>query len=182
MSSVLRRGPLSVAVLVLVAACAPTPVPVVTSTSPPVTTTTVVLPIEEAVSQFQVCLSEHGINPAEIPLADDGRLDLTGLAESLGADPAALSSVLNDCSPALAASGALDLSTEPVLRAAVLTQLTNFSVCMRSLGVETFPDPDPAFDGTGLPFPIASLPVSDPEFEAAIEGCVSTMGANPLGG
>lgn len=152
----------------------------VSTTAAPVTSTTVVLSVEEATRQFQACLSGRGIEAAEIPLSDDGRADLSALAESLGDDLTGLRKALTDCSAVLAASGALDLSTEPVMRAAVLTQLTNFSVCMRALGVETFPDPDPRFDGTRLPFTIASLPASDPEFEAAIEGCASAVGVNPL--
>lgn len=180
MTSRPRLRPLKAVVLALVAACTTAPAAIVTTTAPPVTTTTVVLSVEQATAQFQVCLNGHGIDAGEIPLGDDGRADLSSLAEGLGDDLSGLREALTDCSAVLAASGALDLSTEPVLRAAVLTQLTNFSICMRSLGVETFPDPDPDFDGTGPPFAITSLPVSDPEFGAAIEGCASAVGVNPL--
>lgn len=150
-----------------------------TTTVPTATTTIVVLSIDEAIAQFQVCLSGHGIE-VSVPLGEDGRPDLTALGLALGQNVSELREALADCAALLASSGALDLNGEPVLREAVRTQLTNFSTCMRSQGVEEFPDPEAQFDGTAVPYPIISLPISDPEFGSAIEACAAAVGVDPL--
>jgi hypothetical protein len=166
---------------VVVAACiaGPAVTEVATTTTVPTTTTIVVLSIEEAIAQFQVCLSGHGIDVI-VPLGDDGRPDLTALGLTLGENLSELREALADCAALLAMSGALDLNGEPVLREAVRAQLTNFSVCMRSQGVEEFPDPEAQFDGTAVPYPIISLPITDPEFGSAIDACAATVGVDPL--
>lgn len=150
-----------------------------TSTRVSTTTTIVVLSIEDAIAQFHICLSRHGIQVV-VPLGDDGRPDLTALARTLAEDLSGLREALADCSALLSRSGALDLKGEPVLREAVRTQLTNFSLCMRSQGVEEFPDPDTRFDGTAVPYPTKSLPLTDPEFGLAIDACVAAVGVDPL--
>ncbi|HEY7565727.1 MAG TPA: hypothetical protein VIA81_12450 [Acidimicrobiia bacterium] len=150
------------------------------TTAPPSTTTTaVVLAPGEAIARFSACLNEQGFEVGGFPTDAQGRIDLSALIETLGTDPVALRAALAECAPALALSGALDLTGEPVLRAAVLTQLINFAICMRSLGVEGFPEPDPDFDGTRLPFEEASLPTADPEYAGAIESCSTAVGAQP---
>jgi hypothetical protein len=166
---------------VVLAACiaGPTATDVATTTTVPTTTTIVVLSIEEAIAEFQVCLSGHGIE-AVVPLGDDGRPDLTALGLALGQNLPELREALADCAVLLASSGALDLNGEPVLREAVRTQLTNFSTCMRSQGVEEFPDPEAQFDGTAVPYPVIDLPINDPEFGSAIDACAAAVGVDPL--
>jgi hypothetical protein len=171
---------LTAVLCVVLTACiaGPAVTDVTTTTAVPTTTTIVVLSIEDAIAQFQVCLSGHGIEVI-VPLGDDGRPDLTALARTLGENFSGLREALADCSALLAKSGALDLEGEPVLREAVRTQFTNFSVCMRSQGVEEFPDPEAQFDGTAVPYPIISLPITDPEFGSAIEACATAVGVDP---
>ena len=60
------------------------------------------------------------------------------------------------CAAVIVANGALDLSADPELAEAVRTRLVAFSACMRSQGVEGFPDPPADFDGTTPPFPLCS--------------------------
>jgi hypothetical protein len=79
----------------------------------------------------------------------------------------------------IVANGALDLSADPELAEAVKAQLLAFSACMRSQGVEGFPDPPPDFDGTTPPFPLAAIPSGDPEFGAAVDACALAVGAAP---
>lgn len=173
------RGLNLVLFAVLSACTAGSTVTTATITSVSTTTTTTVLSPEEATAQFQLCLSGYGVQ-TDVPLGEDGRPDLTALEETLRDDLTAMRSALTACAAHLAASGALDLSDEPVLREAVRTHLTNFSICMRSQGVDGFPDPVPDFDGTGLPYQIADLPVADPEFGSAIEACTAAVGVDPL--
>lgn len=173
------RGRNLLLLAVLSACTAASTVTTATTTSVNTTTTTSVLSPEEATSQFQLCLSGYSVE-TEVPLGDDGRPDLTALEQTLRDDLTAMRIALTSCAAHLAASGALDLSDEPVLREAVRTHLTNFSICMRSQGVDDFPDPVPDFDGTGLPYPIADLPMADPEFGSAIEACTAAVGVAPL--
>lgn len=165
--------------LALCACNAATNLTTATSTTAPSATTTVLLSPEEATERFELCLSGYGVE-AEIPVNDEGRPDLAALQDSLREDLTTLREALTTCAVFLAASGALDFSGEPVLGEAVRTQLTNFSVCMRSQGVDDFPDPDQEFDGTDLPYPMADLPVDDPEFGQAIDACAAAVGVDPL--
>ena len=160
--------------LLLYSAC--TSVPTTMSSSITSPQTTAALSPEEALATFEDCLGGQGIDDVEIPTDESGRPDLAALSGSLGEGLTDLRRALTSCAAVLVTSGALDLANEPVLGEAVRSQLTGFAQCMRSNGVETFPDPDPGFDGTGSPFPDENLPVSDPEFEPAIEACTELLG------
>jgi hypothetical protein len=163
--------------LLLLSACTSAPAPTTTTTAPSPSTTLALSP-EEATGQFEDCLTDQGIEVREIPRDEAGRPDLAALAGSLGEGLPDLRRALTVCASVLVTSGALDLANEAVLGEAVRSQLAGFSKCMRSNGVESFPDPDPEFDGTSPPYADDSVPVSDPDLESAIETCTQVLG-NP---
>ena len=88
---------------------------------------------------------------------------------------------LTDCAPILTRVGALDLRRDPELQAVIISQLRAFAECVRGEGIDTFPDPDPAFSGVGSPFPADEVPSTDPLFEAAVETCRDALGSGLLG-
>lgn len=149
------------------------------STTTTTTTTTTPPTAEQAVVAFHACLSDRGFNLPDVPLDDDGRPDLSVLADSVDQSAAGWREALTSCAAMIVASGALDLSAVPDLAESVRAQLLTFSVCMRSQGVENFPDPPLDFDGRTPPFPLASIPSDDPELGAAAEACALAVGAEP---
>ena len=118
-------------------------------------------------------------NLPDVPLDDDGRPDLSVLADSVDQSSPGWREALTSCAAMIVANGALDLSAVPELAGSVRAQLLTFSVCMRSQGVEDFPDPPTDFDGTTPPFPLASIPSDDPELGAAAEACALSVGIGP---
>ncbi len=148
------------------------------TTSAP-TTTTVPLTSQEAVVVFQSCLLDRGFSVPDLPLDDAGLPDLSTLANLVDAGSPGWQEALASCAPVLVGSGALDLGQVPALAEAVAADLLAFSICMRSQGVEGFPDPAPGFDGTGPPFPLESIPADDPQLEAAAEVCAQAVGKVP---
>lgn len=160
--------------LTLLVACTPgglrpsdTLAPVTTTTT---STTTTTLGTEDAVERFRVCLAAEGVDAGPIPLDATGRPRL-GLIEADLTDPEVVGAVAT-CSAHLG-SGALDLSEDEELSRLVLAALTEFSECIRRLGVEGFPDPVPGFSGVGSPFPAADIPYADPQLPAAVRVCTS---------
>lgn len=149
--------------------------------TPPVTTiaTTTTMPLtsEQAAAAFQSCLADHGFNVPDLPLDDAGRPDLSALADSVDQNSVEWRDALTSCVAVIVANGALDLSAVPELAEAVRAELLAFSACMRSQGVEAFPDPPADFDGTTPPFPLDSIPSDDPELGTAAEACALTVGA-----
>ena len=142
------------------------------ATTIPTTTTTVPLTPAQAASEFHSCLTEHGLTVPDVPLDDQGRPDLSALADASTQNSAQWHEALTACAMVIVANGALDLSADPALAEAVRTRLMAFSACMRSQGVESFPDPPADFDGTSPPFPLSAIPVADPELEPAADACV----------
>ena len=165
--------------LALTAACNLSAADAPTVTTVPTTTTTMPLTGEQAAVAFHSCLADHGFVVPDLPLDDDGRPDLSVLTESVDQSSPAWTQALTSCAALLVTNGALDLSAVPELADAVRVQLLTFSVCMRSQGVEGFPDPPPDFDGTTPPFPLASIPSEDPELGIAGEACARALGAEP---
>lgn len=143
--------------------------PTTPTTTIPSTTTTTVVPVN-AVDDFQFCLAEGGIEVGEVVLDAFGRprLDLA-LADVDLTDPTN-SELVATCSSVLS-FGALDLSDTPLLRSQVVEILAAFSVCVRSQGVDGFPDPVPGFNGIGGPYPLAEIPYGDPDFQTALTIC-----------
>lgn len=146
-----------------------------TTSLPGTTTTTIRASLEETALRFTACMRDEGIDIPDITIGADGRPILAGIAEEIDTASEEFQSALTTCSPILAESGALDLSSDPELQAVVQDQLQSFSECMRDEGVASFPDPLPGFTGVGSPFPLAQLPLDDPGFQAAIEACQSEL-------
>ncbi|HUP16586.1 MAG TPA: hypothetical protein VM848_11130 [Acidimicrobiia bacterium] len=170
--------PVLVALVLATVACNLSPEPPSVTTSAP-TTTTVPLTAEEAVVAFESCLTDHGFGVPDLPLDDAGRPDLSGLADSIDQSSEEWREALASCAAVIVANGALDLAAVPELAEAVRAQLLAFSACVRSQGVEGFPDPSPDFDGTTPPFPLDSIPSDDPELGPAAEACALTVGTEP---
>lgn len=172
---------LALGATVLAAACSPRAEvsPVTTTTTS--TTTTVSLSPTEAADEFDSCLGDQGLVVSEIPVDEDGRPDLSALAEMSDQNPEAWRAALSACAVVIVTNGALELSSNPELAEAVRSQLVAFSTCMRSQGVEAFPDPAEGFDGTTVPFPPEMIPIGDPELATAAEGCALSVGAGPTG-
>ena len=141
------------------------------------TTTTIALTPEQAAGEFQACLIDRGLTVPQISLDSNGRPDLSALADATRQGSAEWQEALTACAAVIVANGVLDLSAEPDLAEVVRRGLTAFSACMRSQGVEDFPDPPADFDGTSPPFPISTLPVTDPELGTAAETCAATIGS-----
>jgi hypothetical protein len=143
------------------------------------TTTTRPLTAEQAAGEFRSCLSDRGLNVPDLPLDQAGRPDLSALADSVDQSSEEWREALTACAAVIVANGSLDLSAVPELADAVRAQLLAFSACMRSQGVEGFPDPPADFDGTVPPFPFAAIPSDDPELAAAAEACALAVGGAP---
>lgn len=167
--------PILVVFVVAVVACnLSTETTSVTTVAP--TTTTVPLTARQAAVAFHACLTDLGFNVPDLPLDDAGRPDLTALADSVDQGSAGWRQGLTSCAAVIVGNGALDLSAVPELAEAVRSQLGAFSACMRSQGVEGFPDPPTDFDGTGSPFPLESIPSADPELATAAAACALRVG------
>lgn len=143
-----------------------------TTTVPATTTTT--LSIEDATTVFRACLVEGGVRIPPIPFDSQGRprLELAMVGVDFS-DPASVTA-LAACSDHLV-EGALDLSVWPALQESVLDLLSEFSECVRSHGVLTFPDPVRSFTGVGGPFPLEEIPFDDPGLEEAVDVCGSRL-------
>ena len=144
-----------------------------------ITTTTVPLTATEAVAEFNSCMGDQGLVVPEVTVDDDGRPDLSALADVPDQNPEAWGAALSSCAAVIVANGALDLSSKPELAEAVRTRLAAYSTCMRSQGVEAFPDPPDDFDGTTAPFPNEAIPAGDPELATAAEACALSVDAGP---
>lgn len=121
-------------------------------------------------------MSQAGYEIPDIPVGEDGRLDLSGLAQDPATD-SAFRQALTACSVLL--SNFLVMDGSPGVAALVRDQLVRFAQCMRASGVEDFPDPLADFAGTSPPFPPEQIPIADPEFNLAVESCASAMSVSP---
>lgn len=148
-----------------------------TSTSVPETTTTTErLDFEAATLEFTECMRGEGIDFPDVRFDAEGRPMLGDVMEQIDTSSEEFSVALASCADILTDAGALDLTTDPELQAVLVDQLAEFSECMRSSGVTDFPDPDPAFTGTGSPYALGLVPFDDPEFEQAAAACGDDLG------
>lgn len=151
----------------------PTETLATTTTAIPQSTTTTI-PVEEAVEGFRSCMTTNGIALSEIPVDSQGRPRLELALADIDFSDAAATEALTECSENLA-GGALDLAVWPDLQAEVQVRLAQFAECVRSHGVEDFPDPVRAFSGIGGPFPLDEIPYDNPGLEAAVATCRSRL-------
>ena len=139
-----------------------------TTTTLPTTTTT--LTLEEGLAGYRNCLSERGVSIGEIPLDGLGRPRMATALTDVDLNDRTVLDALDACGHHLA-SGALDSSSDPELRALVEATLQDFAECVRKEGVIDYPDPAPGFDGVGSPFPVNRIPWTDPDLPAAVTVC-----------
>ena len=128
---------------------------------------------DEGLLLFTACMREAGIDAPDIPVDPDGRPILSSeLVESIDTDSPEFALAFATCVPLLTSATPIDLGADPELQAVVIDSLRRFSVCMRDNGVENFPDPAPAWDGSGSPYPVVeAFDTSDPDVDSALEEC-----------
>ncbi len=134
------------------------------------------LSLEDATLEFTECMRAEGIEFPDIRIDSEGRPQLGDLLEDLDTATPEFRSALASCSSILTRAGALELSSDPELQAVIIDQLASFSECMRTNGVESFPDPVPGFTGTGSPYLLGEIPFDDPDFQAATQTCQESLG------
>lgn len=143
------------------------------------TTTTTLgrLGLEQATLEFTSCMREEGIDTPDIRLDAQGNPILDELLDAVDTTTGEFREALVACADILTRAGALDLRADPELQAVVIDQLQQFSECVRRAGLDDFPDPDPAFTGTGSPYPLDAVPFADPIFEKAVVSCQELLGS-----
>lgn len=184
----------SVLCLVLVAACSgeEAAAPTIPSADDLASTTTTVamsttttesrLSLEQATLEFTACMRDEGIDIPDIRIDADGRPVVGEAIEGLDTTTPEFRQALAVCSTILTRAGALDLRTDPELQAVIVDQLQSFAQCMRDEGIAAFPDPVPGFNGTGSPFPLEKVPLTDPNFQAALQACQDEITFSGFGG
>lgn len=142
------------------------------ATTSPTSETSTTLPTvdEQGIRRFRECMALNGIGIAPIETDGTGRPRLDLAVEGLDLTDPEVADAVATCSDELG-TGALDLSSDEMLREVVLTQLTQFSMCMRDHGIESFPDPAPGFTGVGTAYAVAEIPYSDPAFGEVARIC-----------
>lgn len=181
--------PLLLVIAVLLSACvqqsgeAPTASIDEGSNAPAASTTTTLgrLGIEQATLEFGSCMRAQGIDTPDIRLDARGRPVLDDLRAGIDTASVEFRRALTECAAILTRVGALDLRRDPELQAVIVGQLRAFAECVRNVGVDTFPDPDPAFSGVGSPFPSDQVPFDAPLFEEAIATCQDALGSAAFG-
>lgn len=141
---------------------------VTTTTTLSATGTTIT--VQDAVGAFRKCLIDRGVAVGRIPFNALGRPRMAEALRGLDMTDRQVLDALASCGQHLRA-GALDLSSDPALRDLVQETLAELSRCLRSWGVEDFPDPVPGFDGVGSPFPKIGIPWTDPDLADAVAAC-----------
>lgn len=139
-----------------------------TTTTLPTTTSTVTL--EQGLSDFRQCLADAGVSIGEISIDGLGRPRMAEALAGLNLADRAVLDALEQCGHHLS-SGALRLDSDPEIAELVQLQLEEFSECVRSRGVDAFPDPRPDFDGVGAPYSVSRIPWNDPDLPAAVNAC-----------
>lgn len=145
------------------------------------TTTLGRLGIEQATLEFGSCMRAQGLDTPDIRLDAQGRPVLDDLRSGVDTSSVEFRRALTECASILTRAGALDLRRDPELQTVIVSQLTIFAECVRSQGIEAFPDPDPAFSGVGSPFPSDEVPFADPGFDVAVATCQDVLGSRGSG-
>jgi hypothetical protein len=145
---------------------------VTTTTTIPTTTTTVTL--EQGLSDYRQCLASAGVTIGEISIDGMGRPRMAEALAGLDLADRAVLDALETCGHHLS-SGALRLDPDPELAELVQLELEEFAECLRSRGVDDFPDPRPEFDGVGAPYPVNRIPWNDPDLTSAVDVCSALL-------
>lgn len=127
---------------------------------------------EEGLLDFTACMRENGIDLPDIQVDADGQPILrTDLLEGVDTQSDEFNTAFLACVGILADAAPVQLGSDPELQAAVQDALRDFSECMRSNGVEGFPDPAPGWNGSGSPYPLTAFDTTDPDVDPALEEC-----------
>lgn len=174
------RLPALILMLTLAAACVnetPSSGPGAVGGDPAEDTTTSLgrIGLEQVSLEFSGCMREHGVAIPDLRLDAAARPVLADLAAAVDTTSSEFQTALVFCAPILTTAGALDLRSDPELRAAIVEDLEAFSECARSRGLSDFPDPDPGFDGTGPAYPVDAVPTSDPAYQQVVELCQAEL-------
>ena len=147
--------------------------PTIPTTTVPATTTTTLGSVE-TLELFESCLADNGVEIEPITLDAQGRPRLDLVVPDIDFTNQDTVVAWSLCSSYLA-TGALDLNSNPILGEKVFDQLVEFSECVRSKGVDSFPDPIDGFSGIGNPYPPAEIPYADPALGPAVEACTNRI-------
>ncbi len=138
---------------------------------------------EEAVLGFTRCMRDNGVEVPDLQVDADGQARIpTEALASIDTESPEFTRAFLECVAILTDAGAVSLQTDPELMGAVQDQLADFAACMRDNGLPDFPDPNPAFDGTGSPFPLSALNPSDPRLTDALDVCQDLLAFPTVGG
>ncbi len=140
------------------------------TTTTTLASTTITQTRDEGLGAFQQCMSDEGLPVPEIPRDSGGRPRMASALQHVDLTDRAALDALEVCGVHLE-SGALDLSTDPEMQRLVQAVLQDLVACLRSRGVDDFPEPVSGYDGLGSPFPTNRIPWSDPDLPAAVEDC-----------
>ena len=124
---------------------------------------------------YEACLVDNGVAIEPIPYDATGRPRLELVMTDVDLTDPETVDALTRCASNLS-TGALDLTGSPVLQSEVSDLLKEFSECVRSRGVNEFPDPVADFTGVGGPYPLAEIPYDDPDLADAIGVCRERLG------
>ena len=145
---------------------------VTTTTTLPTTTTTVTQ--AQGLSDYRQCLADAGVSIGEIAVDGLGRPRMAQALAGLDLADRAVLDALEQCGHHLS-SGALRLDADPELAELVQLELEEFADCVRSRGVDDFPDPRPDFDGVGSPYSASRIPWNDSDLPAAVDACSAAL-------
>lgn len=140
------------------------------TTTTTLASTTITQTRDEGLAAFRQCMSDQGVPVPEIPRDAMGRPRMASALQHVDLADRAVLDALELCGVHLE-SGALDLGTDPEMQGLVQAALQDLVACLRSQGVDDFPEPVPGYDGLGSPFPTNRIPWSDPDLPAAARRC-----------
>ncbi len=140
------------------------------------------LSFEDAVLGFTQCMRANGVDMPDLQVDAEGQPRIPAAALSdIDTESAEFTSAFVECASILTDAGVVSLQSDPELLGVVQDQLTDFAACMRANGVPDFPDPNPAFDGSGSPFPLSALNPSDPRLVDALDACQDLLAFPTVG-
>lgn len=105
--------------------------------------------------------------------------ELSAIAAALDTSDPVVQAAVGECASSLTSVQRTELAADPEVRQLVVAQLGAFSACMRSEGIDGFPDPS---DGIVPGFETDAIPFDDDGFDAALEECRALVGGFGLEG
>lgn len=139
-----------------------------------IATTSTTVTVEQGLAAYRECLAAEGLTIGEIPIDGLGRPRMAEALSGLDLGDRAVVDALETCGHHLTV-GPLRVQPDPEFADLLRVQLNQFAECVRALGVEDYPDPDPDFDGIGSPFPPNRIPWGDPDLQSAVDSCAGEL-------